>query len=293
MKTFIGCGNTATPVVGINPAANKNKTGAIAQKEGGFPMKKVISVLLALVCALSLVLVSAYADGIDDVPELLTITVNGNTVTGTSDFLMGYLAQLEGNAGAEPVTENAITVTLPTWTLGGSWQLLDMFQNTDSDPHFRDLNALGIRTNDRGYQYALADVRAGDVLKISGSYVDIYVNGEFKTSTLPGGDPDRNTLLFVSIPEDCQLELVFTKGWIPSVQVFSGKPHIWAEYRDLKTVQLTNVIPHLVDRPYSAVDCRFGVLDGAMTDVIYTMENDLLVTNGVVIPDVDGGDGQG
>ncbi|MDO5561756.1 MAG: hypothetical protein Q4G02_03235 [bacterium] len=283
MKTF-RCKNVT--LVGIDPTTTTNKTtGDIAQKEGGFSMKKVISVLLALVCALSLVLVPAYADGELDAEETMTITVNGNLVTGPSDFLMGFLAQLEGNAGAELVAE-AAPVTLPVWTLGGSWALLDMFQSTDEDPYFRDLEDLGLRTNERGYQHTLADVSAGDVLKISGSYVDVYVNGEFKFSTLPGGDPDRNTLLFVSIPVDCQLELVFTKGWIPSVQVFRGRPYVWAEYRDLAIIQLTNVIPHLVDRPYSAVDCRFGTLDGAMTDVIYTMENDTLVTNGVVIPDV-------
>ena len=287
MKTF-RCSNGT--LVGINPTQTRNYrvTGAIAQKEGGFSMKKAISLILALVCALSLVSVSALADGID-AQEMMTIIVNGNVITGTSDFLMAYLASMEGNTGAVDVVADTTTTpaTLPNWTAGGNWTLGEMFQNVDPDPHFLDLNDLGLQTNNQGVKYALANVHAGNVVKISGSHVELFVNGEHKGSTLPGGEEEKNTLMFIYIPEDCQLELLFSKGWIPSVQVFDGLPYVWEEYKDLAITQLTDVVPHLVDHPYAEVDCRFCVLGGENTDVVYTMGSDgTLITTDVNVPDV-------
>lgn len=242
---------------------------------------------------------------VEDIVNVLTVAVErGATgeilITRTADN-----ATIEAASPAEAlVALNADAWNVPVsteWNIGltdqygFSWQApwkLDLatapatawtgfFQNVEPDPQFSSLdNGLTIQTDGYGVQYVDAYVEVGQVLKVSGSYVEVWLNGTLIVTTMDGGDPSRNTLLFVEIPASGTMTLRFSKGWVPSVQLFAAgyRPYATAEYRDL-TIQLVNDVPHL-GRPYDAIDIRW--FDGTTTyDGVVSNDNNVIVVRQV------------
>ncbi len=257
-KLFV---HTKEPTVGINPT----KSAQGAKKEGN-PMKKLM-ILVVVLILLALGANTVLAEGAGLVPVTLP---SGAVFYGTPEQVAQLLATLDLQQQATQTYDG------PGWIVNLSdaeritWG--QYFQIENQNPHFVWLNDGLTVVEENGLKVARTPVKAGQVLKISGSFVEVFLNGQKLGETLQGGDPSRNTLFFMTIPADGELMLVFSKGWVPSIQLFDAgvKPYAWAEYRDLG-IQVLLPVEHLKNKPYDGLDVRILANDGTYDFVIVKM----------------------